>query len=180
MAAVKLSPKAKTYIITALATFERRKDILAGLKEQFDVTISEQGLSFYNPTNPQLHKKWKDLFETTREAFLVNVGQIPIANKAVRLRELNRLFEKQSTGPLQNPAEIRALLEQAAKESGDAFTNRREHTGAGGKSLIPDNASTVVLYLPDNGRGDAGSKPAATPDPAALATSDAEKTNAEN
>ena len=45
------------------------------------------------------------------------------------------------------------LFEQAAKEAGDSYTNRRELTGKNGAPL-PAAASAVVMYqLPDNGRG---------------------------
>ncbi len=44
------------------------------------------------------------------------------------------------------------LLEQAAKEMGNAFTNRRELTGKDGKDLPAPPAMVTVYELPDNGR----------------------------
>ena len=48
------------------------------------------------------------------------------------------------------------LLEQAAKESGGAYTNKHqlEHTGKDGKDLPATPAAQVtIIALPDNGRG---------------------------
>ena len=45
------------------------------------------------------------------------------------------------------------ILEAAAKEVGDAFTNRHkhEHTGKDGKDL-PAAPAVTIIQLPDNGR----------------------------
>ena len=48
------------------------------------------------------------------------------------------------------------LLEQAAKESGGAYTNKHqlEHSGKDGKDLPAQPAAQVmIIALPDNGRG---------------------------
>jgi hypothetical protein len=52
-----------------------------------------------------------------------------------------------------NSAMVAQLLEQAAKEMGDHYTDRRrlEHTGKDGKDLPPQSPVTI-FQLPDNGR----------------------------
>ena len=45
------------------------------------------------------------------------------------------------------------LLEQAAKEMGNAFTNRHELTGKDGKDLPVAPAPVAIFELPNNGRG---------------------------
>ena len=47
------------------------------------------------------------------------------------------------------------LLEQAAKECGDAYSNRHkhEHMGKDGKDLPAPPAPVTIFQLPDNGRG---------------------------
>ncbi len=45
---------------------------------------------------------------------------------------------------------------------GKLFTDRTEVTGKDGRPLIPDDATQVIFYLPDNGRGDGDAEPATT------------------
>ncbi|WP_256345640.1 DUF2280 domain-containing protein, partial [Pseudomonas sp. F1002] len=48
---------------------------------------------------------------------------IPIANRAYRLRALGRMAEKAET--MKNMALATQIIEQAAKETGDVYVNRR-------------------------------------------------------
>lgn len=141
-----------------LAVFERPTEIQRQLKEEFGVEVTLPALSFYNPDNPKLGQKWKDVFAEARAKFLAETEKIAIANKAFRLRELDRMYARQANAKVANPVEVRAILEQAAKEAGDGYSNRRELVGKGGKPLMPEGPA-VVLYLPDNGRGDADQIP---------------------
>jgi hypothetical protein len=152
----KLNKVQKVYVITQLATFETLTAVREGLKQEFGVDISLPALMHYQPPHAKLKKAFKDLFDETRKQFLEDTAAIPIANKAFRLKQLDRLLQRQIklSDVKQNTVEMRATLEQAAKESGNQFTNRTEHTAADGKALIPAGTN-VVLYLPDNGRGDA-------------------------
>ena len=91
------------------------------------------------------------LHEETRKAFLEGTSKIAISHRAVRLRALQRMAERAES--MGNIALAAQLFEQAAKEAGDSYTNRRELTGKNGAPL-PAAASAVVMYqLPDNGRG---------------------------
>lgn len=152
MAEGKLSKDIKIFIVQQLATWELPSVIRVQVKELFDVDITLPAINYYLPQNAS--KKWKEVFDNAREKFLKETAEIPIANKAFRLRELDSLYRSQKISVLKNPVEMRAALEQAAKESGNQFTNRTEHTGKGGSPLIPENAAQVVVYIPDNGRGD--------------------------
>jgi hypothetical protein len=64
------------------------------------------------------------LFERDRKSFLSNVSAIGMANKAFRILQLHKLcaiaMDRKS---IKLAAEI---MEQAAKEMGEVFTNRRE------------------------------------------------------
>lgn len=129
----KLSPEAKLFIVQRLAIFETPAEIMKAIKAEYDVTVTSQQLQAYDPTkvNGQLlSAKLKGVFEETRKVFLEDTADIPITHKAYRLRVLQRLIQKaedRGNSPL-----AAQLLEQAAKEMGGAFTNRRELTGAGG------------------------------------------------
>jgi len=62
----------------------------------------------------------------------MKISDIPIANKAYRLRVLQRM--SMTAENMKNIGMTAQLLEQAAKEVGEAYTNRQkvEHTGANG------------------------------------------------
>lgn len=59
-----------------------------------------------------------------------NLSAIPIANIAYRLKRLQRFIDHEQFK--ENPVIVPSLLEQAAKEVGGLYTNRKEITGAGG------------------------------------------------
>jgi hypothetical protein len=161
MAKGKLSKDAQMYVVMQLAMWERPTIIRDQLKELFDVAeISLSAIVQYDAANPKLSPKWKSLFKKTRAKFIEDTNAIPIANKAFRLRELDSLYHRQKLNARAgNPVEMRAVLEQAAKESGNQYSNVRELTGKGGTPLIPDNPARVVVYLPDNARGDSDAAP---------------------
>jgi Uncharacterized conserved protein (DUF2280) len=101
-----------------------------------------------------LAEDFKRLFFETRKQFLEDLESTPIANKAVRLRRLDRMANvAEDRGNLVLAAD---LGERAAKEVGGAYTNKHqlEHTGKDGKDLPATPAAQVTIFaLPDNGRG---------------------------
>ena len=130
-----LSPEVKAFIVQALACFDTPTQIAEQVKQEFGLTITIQQVSSYDPTKAiakNLGQKWIDLFNATRSRFQTEISDIPIANKAYRLRMLNRMAAKAET--MRNLALTASLVEQAAKECGDAYTNRQkvEHTGKDG------------------------------------------------
>jgi hypothetical protein len=133
-----LNDDVKVYIVTALACFDTPKTVIEDVKEIFGLTLTSQQVDAYNPKSrngERLSKKFKDLFAQTRAEFLEDAKRVPIANASVRLRKLQRLVDKaESRG---NAKMVAELLEQAAKETGGAFTNRRELGGAVGGVPIP-------------------------------------------
>lgn len=150
----KLDDEARAYVVQELAMWSPPSVVVAALKKDFGVTITPQAVEAYNPTKRagrNLSEKWTKLFEATRETFIESSAEIGISHRATRLRTLNRLAERaESMGNLALAAQ---LLEQAAKEMGNAYTNRRELTGKDGKDLPSAAAPVVVYQLPDNGRG---------------------------
>ena len=151
MARTDLRDEHRRFIVEALACFDTPSQVVEAVKEEFGLKVSRQMVEAYDPTKNagrNLSKKWRDHFEATREAFKANQESIPIANKGYRLRALNRMAQKAEG--MRNYALAAQLHEQAAKECGDAYTNRRELTGKGGKDLPA--AQVTVFALPDNGR----------------------------
>ncbi len=130
-----LTEEQKTFIVQSLACFDSPSLVAKEFKAQFGQDIIPQHCESYDHTKKAgktVGKKWKALFDATRKAFLDDTSQIPIANRAVRLRSLQRMAnnaEFRGNAPL-----AAQLIEQAAKEVGNAYTNRHqhEHSGPGG------------------------------------------------
>ena len=121
----KLTHEMQTFVVQRLACFEDPTTVAAAVAVEFNVEITRQSVEGYDPTKravANLSPKWRALFDETRTAFLNGSAAIGIAHKVVRLREIERLMEKaDAAGDLQLVAK---LLEQAARECGDAYTNR--------------------------------------------------------
>lgn len=153
MAKAKLTHEQQTYAVQALACFDSPSVVAAALRKDYGVIITPQTIEGYDPTKKagaNLSVKWKALFEETRKTFLEDTASIAISHRAVRLRALQRMSEKAETQG--NMVLAANLLEQAAKEVGDSFTNRRELTGKDGKDLPVPVSPVTIFQLPDNGR----------------------------
>lgn len=130
-----LKPDVKAFIIQSLACFDTPTLVVESVQKEFGLKITRQQVESHDPTKVSgkaLAKKWVDLFYTTRERFKTEISDIPIANKAYRLRVLDRMATRTET--MKNYALAAQIVEQAAKECGDAYTNRQkvEHTGKDG------------------------------------------------
>lgn len=132
-----LTEEQKLFIVQQNARYKTPTEVSELVREEFDIEIHRRQAQAYDPTKfqgRQMARKWVDIFNATRKAFLENVGSIPIANQSVRVERLEALWRKQS-GPRGNPAMAQSLLEQASKEVGGAFSNRREISGPDGKPI---------------------------------------------
>lgn len=137
----RLDDQAKTFIVQALACFDTPSTVAKGIKEDLGITVSPQLVESYDPTKRAgrlLSTKWKTMFEEARKAFLDDASAIPIANRSARLRMLQRMATK-SEG-MGNMAMASRLLEQAAKEMGNAFTNKVDHQSTDGSMSPPSLA----------------------------------------
>ena len=104
-------------------------------------------MASHDPTKAagvSLAKKWVDLFHSTRARFQSDISDIPIANKAYRLRVLDRMMG--NAEKMRNIALAAEIIEQAAKECGDAYSNKHkfEHSGPNG------GAMEVMNYTPEH------------------------------
>lgn len=135
---VALSTEVKSFIVQSLACFESPTKVIELVKQEFGVDVSRQQVSQYSPGNAMasnLSKKWVDLFHATRERFQNEISDIPIANKAYRLRVLDRMMN--NAEKMRNIALATEIIEQAAKECGDAYTNKHkfEHSDPNGGAI---------------------------------------------
>lgn len=121
-----LSNEVKAFIVQALACFDTPSQVAEAVNKEFGIEISRQTAESHDPTKRQgrnLAKRWRTLFDDTRKRFREETSEIPIANRAFRLRALGRMAEKAES--MKNMALTAQLLEQAAKEVGDVYVNRQ-------------------------------------------------------
>ena len=147
MAKAKLSDEVKTYIVQALACFDAPSIVAAAVKKEFGIEVSRQLVESHDPNKKAasgLAPKWRVLFEETRKAFLEDTASIGISHRAVRLRALQRMADKaEGQG---NMVLASSLLEQAAKEVGNSYTNHRklDHTSSDGTMTPPPSEIRIV------------------------------------
>lgn len=155
-----LTSDVKAFIVQALACFDTPTQVSQAVKQEFDIDVTRQQVEQHDPTKragANLAAKWRTLFEDTRKRFREEVAEIPIANRAFRLRGLGRMAEKAEN--MRNLALTAQLYEQAAKECGDMYVNRKlepdkplgsqadqQHAVAEYK-LEPDENVPVTPYL---------------------------------
>lgn len=121
-----LNNDVKAFIVQALACFDTPTQVVEAVQKEFSITVTRQQVETHDPTKYSgkgLAKRWVTLFEDTRQRFREETADIPIANRAYRLRALGRIAEKAEN--MRNLALTAQLLEQAAKEVGDVYVNRR-------------------------------------------------------
>lgn len=143
-----LSTEVKAFIVQSLACYETPAKVIELVKENFKVTVTRQQVSAYDPANAMaksLSQKWVDLFNSTRTRFQTEITDIPIANKAYRLRALDRMMTKAEG--MRNMALAASLMEQAAKECGDAYTNKQKVEHSGG--LAVSSVASVMDEIGD-------------------------------
>jgi len=141
----KLNNAQKAYVVRRLAAYDKPAAIAHGLKEIFDVTISPQAIEHYDPERPAGHDlatQWRDAFRAARKAYIAEIADIGSMGKPVRMR----LRERMALAAWEegNYKIANDILNDIAKEAGDAFAgrNRHEHFGAGGTPL-----TATITYL---------------------------------
>ncbi|WP_213993855.1 DUF2280 domain-containing protein [Sodalis sp. dw_96] len=135
-----LKSEVKAFIIQSLACFDTPSAVAESVQKEFGIKITRQQVESHDPTKVSgkgLAKRWVDMFNATRERFQNEISDIPIANKAYRLRVLNRMAVR--TESVKNYAMTAQLMEQAAKELGDVYTNKQkvEQSGAVTHNIMP-------------------------------------------
>lgn len=133
-----LKGEVKAFIAQSLACFDTPSQVVELVKKEFGLSITRQQVESHDPTKANgrgLAQKWVDMFNATRERFQNEISDIPIANKAYRLRVLDRMATRAEG--MKNLALTAEIIEQAAKECGDAYTNKHkfEHSGPNGGAI---------------------------------------------
>lgn len=128
-----MTDEIRVEIVTRLAMFDGPTEIAQDLVDR-GIDISKQSVAAYNPMtshgNRRLSQKWVELFHTTREGFLKEIAAEPIAHRAWRLRRLTEDYYRARGGAEPDLEVARKILEQAAKETGNVYTNVAKVTGS--------------------------------------------------
>lgn len=123
-----LNTKVKAYIVRCLATYMTPSEVVDAVNKEFDgLIVTRQQVAKYDPDKASginLSDKWQQLFVKHRKNFNDEVNSIPIANKAYRLRMLDDMAREALES--KNRPLAAKLLEQAAKEVGEVYTNRHK------------------------------------------------------
>ena len=152
-----LNNKVKAFIVQGLATYMTPSEVVEAVNQEFDgLKVTRQQVSNYDPGKAaavNLSQKWKDLFNKFRDDFNNDIQAIPIANKAYRLNMLDRMArdaEKSKNRPL-----AASLLEQAAKDVGEVFTNKQKVDNTSSDGSMSTKPTVIRLVAPkvdENGR----------------------------
>lgn len=129
-----LKEPVKIFIVQSLACRDTPKEVVDMVRQEFNVEITLQQCTSYDPTRltcRNLGKDLRKLFNETREKFDAGLIDIPIANKHFRLKQYQKQLERNA----KNTVMSLKILEQAAKDVGGQFTNRQEITGKDGEAL---------------------------------------------
>ncbi|WP_270735178.1 DUF2280 domain-containing protein [Leclercia adecarboxylata] len=150
-----LKGEVKAFIVQSLACFDTPSQVVELVKKEFGLSITRQQVESHDPTKANgrgLAQKWVELFQETRKRFQTELSDIPIANKAYRLRALDRMMTRAEG--MKNMALAASLMEQAAKEVGDAYSNKQkvEHTSPDGSMSPRPTTIRLVGVDPANGK----------------------------
>jgi hypothetical protein len=141
-----LKNEVKSFIVQALACFDTPSQVALAVREEFGIEVTRMQCESHDPTKRagrDVAKRWQVLFHDTRKRFREETAEIPIANRAYRLRAMNRFVEKAET--MKNIVLAMQILEQAAKEAGDMYVNRHRKEEAGDESVIPSRIQVDVV-----------------------------------
>jgi len=129
-----LKAECKIFIVQSIACYETPSQVVESVREKFGIKITRQQVESHDPTKVSgkgkgLAQKWVDIFNATRARFLKETSDIPIANKAYRLRVLDRMAVNAES--MNNYGMTADILEQAAKEVGGVYASRMNVETAG-------------------------------------------------
>ncbi|WP_411835638.1 DUF2280 domain-containing protein [Pseudomonas chlororaphis subsp. aurantiaca] len=136
----------KAFIVQALACFDTPSQVVEAVQKEYGLTVTRQQVETHDPTKTSgkgLAAKWQTLFHDTRKRFREETAEIPIANRAYRLRAMNRFVEKAET--MKNIGLAMQILEQAAKEVGDVYVNRQRKDEPDDEPAIPTRIQVDVV-----------------------------------
>lgn len=142
----KLKDIHRAFLVREFACFATPMEAADALREEYGIEIAPQSAQHYDATSgagSDAAKKWHDLFDVSRKAFLDDVEKrVPESYKSVRIQELaraSRIFKKRG-----NFMAMAIMLEKIAREVGNAYTNRHEVTGRDRGSIKFEDVNSMT------------------------------------
>ncbi len=134
-----LEEHVKIFVTRCMARYMTPTETAAAVKEAYDIDITRQQAQSYDPLSAigrDLSAELRAEFETERTRFRADIDAIPCADATYRLSRIQQVIDHHG----RNPKLVLEALEQAAKERGEAFTNKRVvgGVGEGGAILVQD------------------------------------------
>ena len=120
-----LTDEQKHEIVEALACFRPVPEVIRYFQSEYGLEIDHKQVGRYDPQRSYYAggDKWRAIYDARRRAFLEDASAVPVAHSAYRLQILQEGVEAAKKAG--NWKLVAELLEQAAKETGGAFTNQR-------------------------------------------------------
>ncbi len=114
----RLSEPVKRRIVEHLACYRAHSEVAELIADEFGVKLTPRHVRAYDPTSFQFagSHRWLEYYQTVRKRCVNEVGEVAIAHRAYRMRQLQRIFDKAwDRGDYRQALQT---LEQAAKEMG--------------------------------------------------------------
>ncbi len=139
----KLTAEQKRFAVQCFACCMTPQQVADAVKEEFNIVVQRSHIVYYDAgRNQKLKKDLAELFEKTRKEFCEETGKHAIAYVGYRLGRLQRMSEKAEQS--KNFVLASQLLEQAAKDAGGLYTNKREHSGPGGGAISIETSDATL------------------------------------
>ena len=129
----RLPDPVKRRIVEHLACYRSHAEVVELIAAEFDIALTPRHVRAYDPMCFQFAggTRWQEYHGLVRHRLETELAEIPIAHRAFRLRRLGQLHDMaRNAGDLE---EARKALEQAAKETGNVYTNVAKVQG----SILP-------------------------------------------
>lgn len=111
----------KRRIVEHLACYQTHAEVAVLIADEFGVTLTPRHVRAYDPTSFQFagSHRWQDYYQTVRTRCAKEVGEVAIAHRVYRMRQLQRILDR-----AMDRGDYRLALktlEQAAKEMGNWY-----------------------------------------------------------
>jgi hypothetical protein len=119
----RLPQAVKRRIVEHLACYQSATEVVDLILEEFELPVTPRHVRAYDPNSFQYAAgpKWTEYYQAARRHFQHDIAEIPIANRAYRLRKIAEVHQLAVRG---NDLEVALKsLEQAAKEVGDVYSS---------------------------------------------------------
>lgn len=117
----RLPDAVKRRIVEHLGCYHTHAEVTKLIADEFAIALTPRHIRAYDPTSFQFagSHRWLDYYQAVRKRCVQEVGEIAIAHRAYRMRQLQRIFDRAwDRGDYRQALQT---LEQAANEMGNWY-----------------------------------------------------------